>query len=693
MKISILLEALTANFETDMKRASRNSERELKRFQQSAARIGRAVGAAMATAATGVAALTIATTKSADRAIKFAQTLGLTVAELDKLEYIANRTGVDVNTLGSSMQRLTRNLAEARAGAKPAAEALEQLGLRADDLLAMGQDKAFFAIAERLQQVGDRGDQARIAFALLGREGQNLLGMINSSGDKLQRMGDELERYKLSLNALQSANIEKLADTMTEVEKVTELARRRFVSGLVPAVDILIERLFLTQARAGELGGELDRLADRTVRSMAFVMDAVAGVEVTFQVWGRSLTVLFASVELGLWQVADSIINGPGRALNWFIEQANKIPGINVDFRLGLAVPQLEAQMDRARGVIREGLADIQDRLLTPLPGATMLEEYTRRMAREVIPRLGGAGGPLDELAGKADKAAKEVESAAERTIRALELQAATLGMTESQATLYKLGLDQATEAQLRHADGLLRTIDAHGRLQDQMREAEQVFESTRNPLERFNAEIERLNRLRDTHVDGGPLIDGETYRRAVEAAQDALDAADRRVDVWAVNLEEMGRNAARNIHQSFADFLYRPFEDGLKGMLSSFIQMIHRMIVEAAAAQLLGQMFSGMAGSGNQAVASIGGFFGGSRDSGGRGMPGQAYLIGTGAQPEMFIPDTAGEFIPASKQGASQNVFHVTVQAPEGRISRQSDLQLRQSLLGAMGEAQRRGS
>jgi hypothetical protein len=46
------------------------------------------------------------------------------------------------------------------------------------------------------------------------------------------------------------------------------------------------------------------------------------------------------------------------------------------------------------------------------------------------------------------------------------------------------------------------------------------------------------------------------------------------------------------------------------------------------------------------------------SRDSGGPGFAGQEYLIGTGAQPEMFVPSTNGTFIPnADKIGATYNI------------------------------------
>lgn len=46
------------------------------------------------------------------------------------------------------------------------------------------------------------------------------------------------------------------------------------------------------------------------------------------------------------------------------------------------------------------------------------------------------------------------------------------------------------------------------------------------------------------------------------------------------------------------------------------------------------------------------------SRDSGGSGVAGTPYMIGTGAQPEMFVPNTNGTFVPnAGKMGATYNI------------------------------------
>jgi TP901 family phage tail tape measure protein len=48
-------------------------------------------------------------------------------------------------------------------------------------------------------------------------------------------------------------------------------------------------------------------------------------------------------------------------------------------------------------------------------------------------------------------------------------------------------------------------------------------------------------------------------------------------------------------------------------------------------------------------------------RDSGGPGAAGQPYMIGTGAQPELFVPSSAGQFFPAGSYGGDNITVNVT--------------------------------
>jgi hypothetical protein len=64
---------------------------------------------------------------------------------------------------------------------------------------------------------------------------------------------------------------------------------------------------------------------------------------------------------------------------------------------------------------------------------------------------------------------------------------------------------------------------------------------------------------------------------------------------------------------------------------------------------------------SGNNPQAQPGGYgYAAShkRDSGGAGIAGQSYMIGTGAQPEMFVPNTNGTFVPNAKTGTVYNII-----------------------------------
>jgi hypothetical protein len=75
-------------------------------------------------------------------------------------------------------------------------------------------------------------------------------------------------------------------------------------------------------------------------------------------------------------------------------------------------------------------------------------------------------------------------------------------------------------------------------------------------------------------------------------------------------------------------------------------------------------------------------------RDSGGSGMAGTPYMIGTGAQPEMFIPHTNGTFIPNADKKGWGSTYNVVINNP---VPEKSENSIRRELkkLSYMGVAQ----
>jgi hypothetical protein len=124
--------------------------------------------------------------------------------------------------------------------------------------------------------------------------------------------------------------------------------------------------------------------------------------------------------------------------------------------------------------------------------------------------------------------------------------------------------------------------------------------------------------------------------------------------------LGELGAQAARNIQDSFAQFLFDPFKGGLGGMLKGFINTIRRMIAEVASAMLLKQFFTWMSGLsggfgkiGSALLAGMG------KANGGSVMSNRAYMVGERG-PEMFVPSSGGSIVPNNKMGGGVTVAPV---------------------------------
>lgn len=170
---------------------------------------------------------------------------------------------------------------------------------------------------------------------------------------------------------------------------------------------------------------------------------------------------------------------------------------------------------------------------------------------------------------------------------------------------------------------------------------------------------------------------------------------------------------AARNTQDILADglrtALHDGLEDGAKGALQAFGAMLQEMALQAIAADIAGKIFGkdGEGGGWLQGIAgAVGGtdsggggwgwlstlasVFGGSRDRGGRGRSGEAVMIGTGAQPELFVPDGPGEFFPVGMYGGKTEI-NFMIQAPSGRVSLETQQQIAARTAQAIGQAQRR--
>lgn len=208
--------------------------------------------------------------------------------------------------------------------------------------------------------------------------------------------------------------------------------------------------------------------------------------------------------------------------------------------------------------------------------------------------------------------------------------------------------------------------------------ERARIYEETRTPAEKLSAEIEHLNEVFDYGAK-----DFDTYSRAMFAAQEQFDSLTEKADETGDKFSVFAEQAARNMQDAFADYLFNPFEDGLEGMLTSFVTTLRRMAAEYAAQAIFQSVGTGLvaAGAGGAAggpfgaiAASVGSFLlqGSGKASGGPVRAGVAYPVGEDG-PETFVPAVNGNIIPNNQPGGGTMNFFFSVQ---GTVDRRTGMQ-----------------
>ncbi len=197
-------------------------------------------------AAAGTAAGAIYAIKSAMDAIDdtndAAARLGMTLSELTNTRFSLKKlTGLDEGAIDASLAKFQVNLAEAaQTGSGKAAEALQQLGINAKDLIAQGPLEAFALISDEVAKLPNKADQMRVLFDILGKGGVGLAGAFRDGGDALREAAAEAEKL-IKPTAAQAAMVGMANDAWDVMAANINGIFQVIASEFAPLIQILAE--------------------------------------------------------------------------------------------------------------------------------------------------------------------------------------------------------------------------------------------------------------------------------------------------------------------------------------------------------------------------------------------------------------------------------------------------------------------
>lgn len=200
------------------------------------------VGAAAAAAVAAVGAAVVQMAASNDEIAKMAAVLGTTAEELQIVTGALGLGGVSAGQAAGAIRGLNRRLGEAATRGGPAAEALERLGLSAQELERLPLVERFALLADRLGDVESQSLRTLTAQNLLGGSGVQLLAAFQNGGEAIRQAAGAIERAGIVSNET-AAESEALTDQVTLLSASFSSFTRDFLEPLIPIVQAVAAEL------------------------------------------------------------------------------------------------------------------------------------------------------------------------------------------------------------------------------------------------------------------------------------------------------------------------------------------------------------------------------------------------------------------------------------------------------------------
>ncbi|MCF8094475.1 MAG: hypothetical protein K9J79_03850, partial [Desulfobacteraceae bacterium] len=486
------------------RKAFRSATARLKGFTKSVVNMRTAmVGAA---GAAGIGYMINRQIDLADQIAKTADSIGVSTDALQEYRYIAERSGVQTNKLDQSFKKFASRVSDLETGSGPLINRLEGVN---DETLEMiknadSTSEALDIVFERMKEYEGQTDQIRIATAAFGREQAaimtNMVANIESLRERYRELGLEIDHELLR-------GAESARDAIDDLSKI--ISRSLTVATL-------------------ELAPEIERAASGMANWVAsnktfLTQDIPDQIEDIGESIGEIKKIYDA--------LPEGVVGAAGVGL------VGRIIGGGKFGLIGGMLYMLNEQLksfDLDLGQIIESSKDFGE-----IWAATMRGEKWDPGGNKDKDPMHKATVSLEGLNEELEKARDNATKLEDITVTAERITSTISPKTEKP-----------------------ETIDAPIS-PDLFRYGEKLFERTRTPLERMQAEIDRITKAWDAGV-----ISQETYMRAIQQTGkkyvNVMDEMEGETEKTFNYMEEFSKMTARNMQSNFSDLFYDAFTGSL---------------------------------------------------------------------------------------------------------------------------------
>ena len=244
-----------------------------------------------------------------DSLAKTADKIGVTTEALAGMRHAAELTGVSVETMDMALQRFTRRASEAAIGTGEAKDALKELGISAKELVKLPLDEQMEVVADAMGGLGTQADRVRIAMKLFDSEGVALVNTLGGGSAALREMIDEAETLGLTLDRVETSQIEAANNAFTRAKGVITGLVNQISVELAPVLEVLANGFTNSAVEANKLGNVGEQVADALIGSFAHARAALHGFNIVLKKMELGFVKIGMYVALSLMPILEGFID------------------------------------------------------------------------------------------------------------------------------------------------------------------------------------------------------------------------------------------------------------------------------------------------------------------------------------------------------------------------------------------------
>lgn len=268
--------------------------KQLKSALQSAGSQVRGIGTRIAKAGAGVTAIGTAIAAPllgavkhfasvGDQLDKMSIRTGISVESLSALQFAADQTGTSIESLAQALFRARRRIGNAITETGPAARALKELGLNAQELSEQSPEDQFLQLVDALQGVGNEARRNQLAFEIFGDNFRQIQPLLDQGADGIEELMKKAEELGIVMSTEDAKAAAEFTDAMDALKKQIMATVRSVGSALAPALTSLLKRIQPVAKRVIEWTQENGGLI-RTVGAVAAGLIGAGGALTVFGV-------------------------------------------------------------------------------------------------------------------------------------------------------------------------------------------------------------------------------------------------------------------------------------------------------------------------------------------------------------------------------------------------------------------------